>query len=122
MRLGAQKATLKVDSLAANIYGSTEINERHRHRFEVNSNYVAQFEAMGLVVSGRSAVQDLVEVMEYPVATHPWFIGVQYHPEFNSTPRGGHPLFKSFVGAAMAYRDLSAHAKQSATLGSVEQA
>ena len=122
MRLGAQKATLKAGSLVANIYGSTEINERHRHRFEVNSNYVAQFEALGLVVSGRSAVQDLVEVMEYPVATHPWFIGVQYHPEFNSTPRGGHPLFKAFVGAAMAYRDLSALENQSAASGSVEQA
>ena len=105
MRVGAQKATLKAGSLAAEVYGTTEINERHRHRYEVNSNYVAQFEAKGLVVSGRSAVQDLVEVMEYPAATHPWFIGVQYHPEFNSTPRGGHPLFKSFVGAAMAYRD-----------------
>ena len=112
MRLGAQKATLKAGSLVANVYGSTEINERHRHRFEVNSNYVAQFEAMGLVVSGRSAVQDLVEVMEYPAATHPWFVGVQYHPEFNSTPRGGHPLFRAFVGAAMAYRDASALAKK----------
>ncbi len=107
MRVGAQKATLTAGSLAAKVYGTTEINERHRHRFEVNSNYVAQFEAKGLVVSGRSAVQDLVEVMEYPAATHPWFIGVQYHPEFNSTPRGGHPLFKAFVGAAMAYRDVS---------------
>ena len=105
MRVGAQKATLKAGSLAAEVYGTTEINERHRHRYEVNSNYVAQFEAKGLVVSGRSAVQELVEVMEYPAATHPWFIGVQYHPEFNSTPRAGHPLFKAFVGAAMAYRD-----------------
>ncbi len=105
MRLGAQNATLCAGSLAARVYGTTEINERHRHRFEVNSNYIAQFEAKGLVVSGRSAVQDLVEVMEYPAASHPWFIGVQYHPEFNSTPRRGHPLFKAFVGAAMAYRD-----------------
>jgi CTP synthase len=112
MRLGAQNATLKAGSLAATIYGTTEINERHRHRYEVNSNYVAHFEAKGLVVSGRSAVQDLVEVMEYPVATHPWFVGVQYHPEFNSTPRGGHPLFKAFVGAAMAFRDGSAAAKK----------
>ncbi len=107
MRVGAQKAALKAGSLAADVYGSTEINERHRHRYEVNSNFVAQFEAMGLIVSGRSAVQDLVEVMEYPAATHPWFIGVQYHPEFNSTPRAGHPLFKAFVGAAMVYRDAS---------------
>ncbi|HQA32831.1 MAG TPA: CTP synthase [Casimicrobium huifangae] len=105
MRLGAQKASLKAGSLAARVYGSTEINERHRHRYEVNSNYVEKFEAKGLVVSGRSAVQDLVEVMEYPQSVHPWFLGVQYHPEFNSTPRGGHPLFKAFVGAAMAQRE-----------------
>ncbi|MBL8310037.1 MAG: CTP synthase [Burkholderiales bacterium] len=105
MRLGAQKATLKAGSLAARVYGNLEINERHRHRYEVNGNYVEQFEAKGLVVSGRSAVQDLVEVMEYPQSVHPWFLGVQYHPEFNSTPRDGHPLFKAFVGAAMAQRD-----------------
>ena len=105
MRLGAQKATLKAGSLAAKVYGATEINERHRHRYEVNSNYVAQFEAKGLIVSGRSAVQDLVEVLEYPQAVHPWYLGVQYHPEFNSTPRGGHPLFKAFVAAAMAQRE-----------------
>jgi CTP synthase len=107
MRLGAQDATLKSGSLAATVYGATAINERHRHRFEVNNNYVAQFESKGLVVSGRSAVQNLVEVMEYPAATHPWFMGVQYHPEFNSTPRDGHPLFKAFVAAAMAQRKAS---------------
>ena len=122
MRVGAQKAALKTGSLAAAVYGSIEINERHRHRYEVNSNYVAQFEAKGLVVSGRSAVQDLVEVMEYPTATHPWFVGVQYHPEFNSTPRGGHPLFKAFVGAAMTYRDGSAAAKKVASPAEWEQA
>ncbi len=108
MRLGAQDATLKSGSLAATVYATTAINERHRHRFEVNNNYVAQFEAKGLVVSGRSAVQNLVEVMEYPAATHPWFMGVQYHPEFNSTPRDGHPLFKAFVAAAMTQRKASA--------------
>ncbi len=104
MRLGAQGATLTAGSLAATVYGNTQINERHRHRYEVNGNYIEQFEARGLVVSGRSAVQNLVEVMEYPADTHPWFIGVQYHPEFNSTPRGGHPLFKAFVAAAMGQR------------------
>jgi CTP synthase len=104
MRLGQQDATLSAGSLAANVYGKTLINERHRHRYEVNGNYVSQFESKGLVVSGRSAVQDLVEVMEYPQAAHPWFLGVQYHPEFNSTPRDGHPLFKAFVAAAMAQR------------------
>jgi CTP synthase len=105
MRLGAQLATLKAGSLAAAVYGSTEINERHRHRYEVNSNFVDQFERQGMVVSGRSSVQDLVEVIEYPTSMHPWFLGVQYHPEFNSTPRGGHPLFKAFVAAAMAQRE-----------------
>jgi CTP synthase len=104
MRLGAQKASLVAGSLAAKVYGSTTINERHRHRYEVNGNYVEQYEKNGMVISGRSAVQNLVEVMEYPQATHPWFVGVQYHPEFNSTPRGGHPLFKAFVAAAMAQR------------------
>jgi CTP synthase len=104
MRLGAQKASLKDGSLAANIYGATQINERHRHRYEVNGNYVEQYEKNGMVISGRSAVQNLVEVIEYPQSTHPWFVGVQYHPEFNSTPRGGHPLFKAFVAAAMAQR------------------
>ena len=113
MRLGAQGATLKADSLAARVYGSTQINERHRHRYEVNSNFVAQFEAKGLVISGRSAVQDLVEVMEYPTSTHPWFMGVQYHPEFNSTPRAGHPLFKAFVAAAMAQRAVTSKAHAS---------
>ena len=106
MRLGAQLATLKAGSLAATVYGSTEINERHRHRFEVNGNYVDQFESHGMVVSGRSSVQDLVEVIEYPQSMHPWFLGVQFHPEFNSTPRSGHPLFKAFVAAAMTQRDL----------------
>ncbi len=122
MRLGAQNATLSAGSLAARVYGSSEINERHRHRFEVNSNYVGQFEAQGLVVSGRSAVQDLVEVMEYPAAAHPWFIGVQYHPEFNSTPRAGHPLFKAFVAAAMAYRDLLCASKKAGSPAELEQA
>jgi CTP synthase len=104
MRLGAQGATLTAGSLIATVYGDTKINERHRHRYEVNANYVAQLEAKGVVISGRSAVQNLVEVMEQPQSVHPWFIGVQYHPEFNSTPRGGHPLFKAFVAAAMTER------------------
>jgi CTP synthase len=102
MRLGSQAATLAAGSLAAKVYGSTAINERHRHRFEVNSKYVPQLEAAGLRVSGRSSVQDLVEVIELP--DHPWFIGCQYHPEFNSTPRDGHPLFKAFIAAALAHQ------------------
>jgi CTP synthase len=104
MRLGAQKASLVEGSLAAKVYGATTINERHRHRYEVNGNYVEQYEKNGMVISGRSSVQNLVEVMEYPQDVHPWFLGVQYHPEFNSTPRSGHPLFKAFVAAAMGQR------------------
>jgi len=104
MRLGAQAATLASGSLAASVYGSLQIIERHRHRYEVNAHYVPQLEAGGLLVSGRSAVQQLVEVVEIPSDRHPWFIGVQFHPEFNSTPRMGHPLFKAFVAAAMRER------------------
>ncbi len=104
MRLGAQMASLSAGSLAARVYGSTQINERHRHRYEVNGRYIPELEAAGLVVSGRSAVQNLVEVIELPESVHPWFLGVQYHPEFNSTPRGGHPLFKAFIAAAMRQR------------------
>ncbi len=104
MRLGAQTASLSAGSLAARVYGSTRINERHRHRYEVNGRYIPELEAAGLVVSGRSAVQNLVEVIELPESAHPWFLGVQYHPEFNSTPRDGHPLFKAFIAAAMRQR------------------
>jgi len=98
MRLGAQHATLKSDSKLAEIYASTDINERHRHRYEVNENYVEQLEQCGLKISGRSQANNLVETVELP--DHPWFIGVQFHPEFTSTPRDGHPLFTSFVAAA----------------------
>ncbi|MEN9559917.1 MAG: synthetase [Pseudomonadota bacterium] len=102
MRLGAQEATLTEGSLIARVYGSTRINERHRHRYEVNNAFVPLLTAKGLVVSGRSSVQELVEVIELP--EHPWFIGCQYHPEFNSTPREGHPLFKAFIAAAHTFK------------------
>jgi len=82
----------------AGIYDSESINERHRHRFEVNENYVPRLEEAGLVISGRSSSTKLVETIE--LKEHPWFIGVQFHPEFTSTPRDGHPLFASFVKAA----------------------
>jgi CTP synthase len=98
MRLGAQPATLFNGSKLAEIYDSETINERHRHRFEVNENYVPQLERSGLVISGRSSSTKLVETIE--LKDHPWFIGVQFHPEFTSTPRDGHPLFTSFVKAA----------------------
>ncbi|MDO4247583.1 MAG: CTP synthase [Neisseria sp.] len=99
MRLGAQEVELKPDSLAAKIYGSTEIKERHRHRYEVNNNFVPELEKAGLVIGGVSAGRErLVETIELP--GHPWFFACQFHPEFTSTPRKGHPLFTAFVKAA----------------------
>jgi len=85
--------------LARSIYGADKIIERHRHRYEVNNHYLQRLEEGGLNVSGRSLTGDLCEMVEIP--GHPWFVGVQFHPEFTSTPRGGHPLFKSFVEAAL---------------------
>ncbi|MBV1910213.1 MAG: CTP synthase [Kangiellaceae bacterium] len=102
MRLGAQPAYLSKNSKLAEIYGSEEINERHRHRYEVNENYVAKLEAKGLKISGRSSQNNLVETIELP--DHPWYIAVQFHPEFTSTPRDGHPLFTSFVAAAKEFK------------------
>ena len=96
MRLGAQSVTLAEGSLAAESYGSTQIEERHRHRYEVNNNYRKQLSDAGLRFSGLS-VDDLVEMVELP--GHPWFLASQFHPEFTSNPRDGHPLFKSFISA-----------------------
>jgi len=101
MRLGGQECELKADSLARKIYGADRITERHRHRYEVNNHYLPRLQNAGLSVSGRSLTGDLCEMIESP--GHPWFVGVQFHPEFTSTPRGGHPLFKSFVEAALKY-------------------
>jgi len=102
MRLGAQLCHLKAGTHVAEAYGSTEVVERHRHRYEVNNNYVGQLEAAGLVISGRSTDGELVEVVEAP--DHPWFVACQFHPEFTSTPRDGHGLFKGFIGAALEYQ------------------
>ena len=99
MRMGEQACRLSDDSLTYRIYGDKVIKERHRHRYEVNNNYVAALEQAGLRVAGRSADDMLVEVIEYK--HHPWFLASQFHPEFTSTPRDGHPLFKSFVEAAL---------------------
>ncbi|NQV87313.1 MAG: gamma-glutamyl-gamma-aminobutyrate hydrolase family protein, partial [Woeseiaceae bacterium] len=96
MRLGAQAVTLQAGSLAAKSYGSTEIMERHRHRYEVNNNYREQLTKAGLNFSGLS-VDDLVEMVE--IADHPFFLASQFHPEFTSNPRDGHPLFTSFIRA-----------------------
>ncbi len=100
MRLGAYPATLAGDSLIAAAYGSTQISERHRHRYEVNVRYRERLEAAGLRFSGMSPDGVLPETVEYPA--HPWFIGVQYHPELKSKPLDPHPLFSSFIRAAVA--------------------
>lgn len=101
MRLGAQKCRLLSDSLAANLYQKDVITERHRHRYEFNNQYLERLEQAGMRVSGKSIDGRLVEVIELP--DHPWFIACQFHPEFTSTPRKGHPLFTGFVSAASEY-------------------
>jgi CTP synthase len=98
MRLGAQKCYLKPKSKAREVYGNEWIVERHRHRYEVNNNYIEQLEKAGLVFGGLSEDKKLVEMIELP--DHPFYIAGQFHPEFTSTPRDGHPLFEGFVGAA----------------------
>ena len=98
MRLGAQKCHLAEGSLARQLYGAETIEERHRHRYEVNNVLLPQIEKAGLKVTGLSADNKLVEIIEVP--NHPWFIACQFHPEFTSTPRDGHPLFEGFVKAA----------------------
>jgi len=100
MRLGGQECVLEEGSRSAQCYGSTRIVERHRHRYEVNNNYLPQLEAAGLKIVGRSVDGELVEVIE--VGDHPWFVACQFHPEFTSTPRDGHGLFKGYVEAALA--------------------
>ncbi len=105
MRLGAQDVTLQAGSLAAKIYGSEHIRERHRHRYEVNNHYVPQLQAAGLVVGGVSAGHErLVETVELPQTVHPWFFACQFHPEFTSTPRQGHPLFSAYIKAALTHK------------------
>ncbi|MDR5867243.1 CTP synthase [Halomonas koreensis] len=102
MRLGGQVCQLAAGSKAREAYGAEEIVERHRHRFEVNDQFVADLEQAGLVVSGKSVDNSLVEMVELP--DHPWFVACQFHPEFTSTPRDGHPLFTGFVNAALAHK------------------
>ncbi len=102
MRLGAQPAKLAAGSLAAQCYGTETISERHRHRYEFNNDYRQQFEAHGMRIVGTSPDGALVEIVEVP--EHPWFVGVQFHPEFKSQPTRPHPLFAGFIGAAVARR------------------
>ncbi|MFA5083287.1 MAG: CTP synthase [Hydrogenophilaceae bacterium] len=105
MRLGGQVCQLVEGSLARTVYGKAEVVERHRHRYEVNNTLLSQLEAKGLVVAGRAPGTQLCEMVELPRETHPWFVGCQFHPEFTSNPRDGHPLFKAFVEAALASKE-----------------
>ena len=98
MRLGAQKSELVAGTKTAQVYGSDDIIERHRHRYEMNNRYIPVLEEKGMKISGYSPIQHLVETVEIPA--HPWFVAVQFHPEFTSSPRDGHPLFASFIDAA----------------------
>jgi CTP synthase len=103
MRLGGQVCHLADGSLAQKVYGKPEIIERHRHRYEVNNTLLGQLEARGLKVSGRAPGTNLCEMVELP--DHPWFVGCQFHPEFTSNPRAGHPLFIAYVSAALAHQN-----------------
>ena len=100
MRLGAQRCPIRPGTKAHQIYGP-EVYERHRHRYEVNNRLKTRVEQAGLVISSETPEESLVEMIELPVAMHPWFVGVQFHPEFTSTPRHCHPLFRSFIEAAL---------------------
>ncbi len=105
MRLGAQRCAIRANTLAAEIYGE-HVNERHRHRYEVNNGYVERLDSAGLRVSARTPAENLTEIVELPRTgphAHPWFLGVQFHPEFTSTPLRGHPLFSSYVQAALTH-------------------
>jgi CTP synthase len=100
MRLGAQECLLADGTVARELYGAASVRERHRHRYEFNNNYLEPLQKAGLVFSGRS-VDGLVEMIE--LKDHPWFVACQFHPEFTSNPRQGHPLFSGFIAAARAH-------------------
>ena len=122
MRLGAQAADIVSGTQVQRIYQSDVVNERHRHRYEVNNYYLPRLEAAGLRVAARTKVEALCELIELPTEgpqAHPWFIGCQFHPEFSSAPRTGHPLFKAFVEAALAYQARKTGAAQGAQAAAV---
>ena len=104
------QTVLETGTLARELYGADTIRERHRHRFEFNNHYRERLEKAGLVIAGLS-VDDLVEIVELPAQKHPWFLACQFHPEFTSNPRRGHPLFVSFVRAAIERQKRLAHAE-----------
>jgi CTP synthase len=113
MRLGSYPCDIKEGTLAFTIYGSTTISERHRHRWEFNNKYLSQFEKAGMLASGRNPGTDLVEIIELP--QHPFFIGVQYHPELKSTVENPQPIFVHFIKAAKAYADKKSDIKSTFT-------
>jgi CTP synthase len=109
MRLGAQSSDVKEGTLARDIYGPV-VNERHRHRYEANEHYLDRLQKAGLVISAITQREKLTEMVELPREVHPWFVGVQFHPEFKSTPWGGHPLFTAFIKAALDHKHQSGKA------------
>jgi len=108
MRLGVYLCRIKKDTKVGKIYARSEVNERHRHRYEFNNHYLKEFEKAGMIAAGKNPKQDLVEIME--LKNHPWFIGVQFHPEYRSTVDSPHPLFVNFIGASIIYK----HSRQMA--------
>jgi CTP synthase len=105
MRLGAQSSDVAKGTLAHKIYGDV-VTERHRHRYEANVNYLDTLRQAGLVISALTQREHLTEIVELPQDVHPWFVGVQFHPEFKSTPWDGHPLFNAFIRAALEHQKL----------------
>ena len=106
MRLGAQSSDVAKGTLAHQIYGDV-VTERHRHRYEANVNYLDTLRKAGLVISALTQREQLTEIVELPHSVHPWFMGVQFHPEFKSTPWDGHPLFNAFIKAALDHQGSS---------------
>jgi CTP synthase len=104
MRLGAQSSDVAKNTLAHKIYGDV-VTERHRHRYEANVNYLDTLRASGLVISALTQREQLTEIVELPESVHPWYVGVQFHPEFKSTPWNGHPLFNAFIKAAVEHQN-----------------
>jgi CTP synthase len=115
MRLGAQSSDVQPGTLAHKIYGDV-VTERHRHRYEANVNYLDPLRTAGLVISALTQRERLTEIVELPPAAHPWYIGVQFHPEFKSTPWNGHPLFNDFIRAALERQEARTTSQQNAAL------
>jgi len=121
MRLGAQSSDVQAGTVAHSIYGDV-VTERHRHRYEANVNYLDQLRKAGLVISALTQREHLTEIVELPPSVHPWFVGVQFHPEFKSTPWNGHPLFNAFIKAALQRQKLLFPAPAAPTLATTQEA